>query len=398
MYPDDVNVKILHATQTNDLDTIQKYRSVSWGKVRYDKTGDTVLHVAARLGYADLLKYFLETASPDVKNKDDKTPLHEAAQFSRSDIVNILLEHGAEVNALKRSDWTPLMLACTKLTDSSYKCVELLLQNRALINAENKDGWSALHLISREGCEEIFKLLCKYGLDVFAVTKNGRSALHIASLHGNLDIVKMLLHLGLPVDNVDNCGNTPLHESVLGSSLSVFHCLLSSDADLHAVNNIGCSAMHLAASVGCLPIIRYLAQNSIDVNSASFTNKLTPLHYAARKRQRKAVDLLKQLGANEVMDNFGRSGKRNDGRATNSTLVIQAATAQTTITNDDLLNVQVKTCEQLYPPYWTPVQCTIFFDRSIRGAEVRLAADSESASIQTSHLLRKPRKCPTPLR
>ncbi|KAK4882034.1 hypothetical protein RN001_005353 [Aquatica leii] len=301
--------EILHATQINDIEFLKrtiKKSNLEWCQVQYEKTGDTVLHIAARLGYLDLLKFFLETSSVDVKNKDDKTPLHEAAQFSQSEVIALLLEHGATVDALKRADWTPLMLACTKITEESYKCVELLLQKRALLNLANKDGWSALHLISREGSGPILQLLCNHGLDIFVVTKNGRTALHVACLHGHLEIVKLLLNFGLKVDVVDNCGNTPLHESILGGCVEICDYLLRYGADLNAVNNIGYGVMHLAASVGHLSVIKYLVQKSVDVNSSTVNGKFTPLHCAARKQHNKTVALLMQLGANEFKDSFGR--------------------------------------------------------------------------------------------
>ncbi|KAK5637935.1 hypothetical protein RI129_012230 [Pyrocoelia pectoralis] len=299
---------VLHAAQIGDVSAIEIFHKnhpdVHWREIRHDKLGDTILHISARLGHIEFVKYLLRNYSCDAvnfQNKDCKTPLHEAAQFSQANAIKILLRYGADVNVLKRADWTPLMLACTK---DDYECVQLLLEADALVNVKNKDGWTALHLISRVG-DDILRSLCKRNLDVFANTNNGRSALHIACLHGNLDVVARLVELGLDVNVRDTCGSTPLHEAVLGGHVRVCDYLLKCNADLCSVNGLGFGVMHLAASVGDLTMIWYLYSLSVDVNARN-RNKLTPLHCAACKQHTDTVRTLIQLGALETVDDFGR--------------------------------------------------------------------------------------------
>ncbi|XP_018336326.1 ankyrin repeat domain-containing protein 16-like [Agrilus planipennis] len=308
--------KILREIHSGSLETLTYMKETSpnvhWSEIRYEKTGDTILHVAARLGLVEIVKTLLKDYTPkktDCKNNDDKTPLHEAAQFSKYCVCEVLLENNANINALKRADWTPLMLACTKAgSEDSYKTVEVLLSNGALVNYENKDGWTALHLISREGDESILKCLIKYGLDVQKVTKNGRTALHIACLHNHLNIVITLLDLGLDVNCKDKCGNTPLHEAVLGNSLPVFHYLVGrSDVNVLERNNSDFTILHLAASVGSEDLIKYIIKR-LNFN-ANITTKiqLTPLHCAAKSKKIRAFELLVELGANEsIRDKFER--------------------------------------------------------------------------------------------
>lgn len=92
----------------NEAETISSLKEIvdkcHWTEIFYKQTGDTVLHYAARNGLSNVVKYLLENFDPksvDFGNKDDKTSLHEAAQFSRTRICEILLSYGAEVNALK---------------------------------------------------------------------------------------------------------------------------------------------------------------------------------------------------------------------------------------------------------------------------------------------------------
>ena len=76
-------------------------------QLRHKKSGDTLLHVCCRCGSERVLAYLLEElgANVEVSNNDGKRPLHDAAQNSQAGCINHLLNHKAEANALKRSDW-----------------------------------------------------------------------------------------------------------------------------------------------------------------------------------------------------------------------------------------------------------------------------------------------------
>lgn len=60
-----------------------------------------------------------------MKNSEGKTPLHEASQFARFETVKFLIDHKCEVDALKRADWTPLMLAATRTGEDAEKVTAL---------------------------------------------------------------------------------------------------------------------------------------------------------------------------------------------------------------------------------------------------------------------------------
>lgn len=93
----------LRACENGDLNRVRlfvdKYGIRDWSDFQHSTSGDTVLHVAARTGNLNVVKYLCEHFDmPDFKvnitNKDMKRPLHEAAQFARDDVLKYLLEKG----------------------------------------------------------------------------------------------------------------------------------------------------------------------------------------------------------------------------------------------------------------------------------------------------------------
>uniref|UniRef100_A0A6P7FZT2 Ankyrin repeat domain-containing protein 16-like n=1 Tax=Diabrotica virgifera virgifera TaxID=50390 RepID=A0A6P7FZT2_DIAVI len=288
---------------------LSKYPHIHWSSIQYDKTGDTILHCAARLGNNQLIKFLLQNFQPtavDCKNRDDKTALHEAAQFGQYETCKLLLECGADVNALKRADWTPIMLACTKINGlENYNIIETFLKYDVCVNHRNKDGWTCFHLICREGDVGILELLLKSGLDPHVTTKNGRTGLHIASLHGHLKIVEVLLTLNIDVNTRDNSCNTPLHEAVLGGHINICERLIQAGAIVTHRTNGDYTSLHLASLQGHVEIIKFLL-NYLDINESN-NSGLSPLHCAAKNKRKEAYDVLIQYGANEnFVDHFGR--------------------------------------------------------------------------------------------
>ncbi|XP_066260043.1 ankyrin repeat domain-containing protein 16-like [Euwallacea similis] len=311
-----IQEKVLKEIQLNNISTLQTLKFQNplfhWSSISYEQTGDTALHIAARLGYLTTIDYLLTEYSPclvNIKNRDDKTPLHEAAQFTQLHSVKKLCSYGADVNALRRGDWTPLMLACTKIqAEVSLSIVQSLVVEGAEINYPNKDGWTCVHILARERGLDILDYLIEKELIVDLKTRNGRTALHITALHGNKQILCRLLKY-LDVNSKDGCGNTPLHEALLGQHLDLARILVENKADIHLTNNSGLSVLHLVAIQDKIEVIEYvLNELNFDVNYCGNKNGWTAAHCAARKGSKEVFEYLIMRGADiNLKDNFGRT-------------------------------------------------------------------------------------------
>nr|WPK86648.1 NLRC3-like protein 96 [Sebastes schlegelii] len=103
--------QLVKLTQDGQVDSLQRLISSSEvqsvSRRHFGRSGDTLLHYAARRGHLDMLQYLIKQVCMDVElhNNDYKRPLHEAASMSHQACVSYLLQEGANVDSLKKADW-----------------------------------------------------------------------------------------------------------------------------------------------------------------------------------------------------------------------------------------------------------------------------------------------------
>lgn len=75
----------------------------------HSDTFTTPLMLAASLGYNQICRILIEAgANINAINLDSNTPLHLAVQYA--DVVDTLIDNGADINALNDDGYTPMML------------------------------------------------------------------------------------------------------------------------------------------------------------------------------------------------------------------------------------------------------------------------------------------------
>ena len=116
-----------------------------------DEGGDTMLHIAARGGFWQILCTILDD-SPlfrvhvDQRNFDGDTPLHVALRGRHADAVEVLIDRGADVNALDGGGDSPLSIAVA-MSNKKLPVLEdyrfVLTQNDNLggIGGGQNQGW-----------------------------------------------------------------------------------------------------------------------------------------------------------------------------------------------------------------------------------------------------------------
>lgn len=108
-----------------------------------------------------------------MKNKDRNTPLHHYCRHfteNYKNIVSLLIEKG-DVNAINRNGETPLHNACWT---GQIEIVQVLIDYGANTNMQNDHGETPLHWAARMGYANIVKLLLEVGADPTVQGTSGR--------------------------------------------------------------------------------------------------------------------------------------------------------------------------------------------------------------------------------
>ncbi|XP_014780066.1 ankyrin repeat domain-containing protein 27 isoform X2 [Octopus bimaculoides] len=133
--------------------------------------------------------------TPSTRDDRGYTALHVAAAAGHAELIDILVYHGASVDATDYMGLTPMHLACQK----GFQSVTLLLVHFGCnLHLTDNDGNTPLHSCAANGHEECVKALvfsdCGNGkLNIDAVNDAGDTALHLAAKWGYENIVETLI-------------------------------------------------------------------------------------------------------------------------------------------------------------------------------------------------------------
>ena len=332
---DNESRSILHWTiqnkQPNILQMLIDHNSslIDW----VDNQRRTVLHLAVGRSNIALVRYLLgvtHKSAIDIKNKTDKmgrTPLHWAAVLGETDIVTLLLKHGADHTLSDSNGAFPLHYAAqTDLTDNgetvramvetrgitdrpdndkatalmwaavkgSAKVLEILLEKQcSQVDTVDINGQTALHKCTQAGHLLCVRVLIRHGSEVNICDKERHTPLFLACATGHRDIVEELLLNGTAphLDDKDTDGKCPIHYAAARDRIDIINILLKHNSSVDAQDNEGCTPLHLSASLGLVHCISLLLENKADVEKRDNAGR-TALHLACASGYVDAVKLL----------------------------------------------------------------------------------------------------------
>ena len=255
----------------------------------------TALMIAALEGFTECLRLLLTyKADLETLNSDGDTALMLAAVYRNNDCVRLLLKHGANVHHRLYNGNTILIEAVEYTADdednddSNYEddgdrsyitTVRLLLEHGADVNAVGQHGEFALRMAPMHKVTVCVKMLLEHGADPNMATVKGETALHTAAEYCNTESVKLLLQHGANANaaNLEN-GKTALHWAMIGSTdIELVRLLLKHGADINLADKKGDTPLMYAASAeradqdkNIVAIVRLLMKQGAD---ASRVNK-----------------------------------------------------------------------------------------------------------------------------
>ena len=187
------------------------------------------------MGHKNIVKYLVEHGA-DVNAAIDKfgqKQLFYAVKERNESMVNLLINCGANVNAVNKSGWTPLFYA------KDVQTAQLLISHGADVNWKSEnDGHTWLtHTMVYEGLpteenklpmiEFILKQLSKEKIN--ESTNIGNTASHMASRWNYAEITKMLVNHGADIHLRNGKGETPLMRTAQFDSAKVARVLLDTN-------------------------------------------------------------------------------------------------------------------------------------------------------------------------
>ncbi|MGV2431853.1 MAG UNVERIFIED_CONTAM: ankyrin repeat domain-containing protein [Rickettsiaceae bacterium] len=202
--------------------------------------GATALYLAIKYGHLEVVK-FLIAANPDLVNvagQGGLTALHVAAQHGQLGVLGLLIEKGANINAVVQTGYTALHLAAK--FDHLEVVKFLIAANPDLVNVAGQGGLTALHVAVGLGHLGVVQFLIKIYPDLANVAgQGGFTALHLAVGLGHLGVVQFLIEAHPDLLNVAaQGGSKPLHHANnRGRFETIFDIYLSqcTELDLHNI-------------------------------------------------------------------------------------------------------------------------------------------------------------------
>jgi uncharacterized protein len=165
-----------------------------------------------------------------------EAPVADAAMRGDLETVRTLLRSGADVNETQGDGMTALHWAARI---GNTELADILIYAGADVDAGTRIGsYTPLHIATREGNTRVVEVLLEAGSDASSATTNsGATPLHLAARSGNADIVSQLIEHGADVEARDiKWGQTPLIFASAMNRVEAIEALLAAGADPDATS------------------------------------------------------------------------------------------------------------------------------------------------------------------
>lgn len=255
----------------------------------------SLLFEACQQGDLEKARHALQNGIfPNVRNEEGWMPLHYAAENGYDEIISLLLEAGADVNALNSAGFTPfqVLMIC-----EHYSPVVV----SRMIRAGAKVG-TPLHQAILENDNALVEDLLRGHKFINSTDDLGNTPLHLAVAVNNADLIMPLLEGGAHIDAFDMYETTPLQEACAMGQFYAASLLLNNGADAEHRDYNGRTALIFAAGNAHYDLTDLLLQAGADIDSVDLFGN-TALHYAYENEEFEIAELLMQRGANDTIRN-----------------------------------------------------------------------------------------------
>ncbi|MGD0938658.1 MAG: ankyrin repeat domain-containing protein [Terracidiphilus sp.] len=279
--------------------------------------GDIPLGLAASRGQREIVEFLVaHGAELNAKNEHGETPVSLAEREKHEEVVDLLRRHGGRdaqesplqtlsekltrnpdyVHSRDSNGSTPLLLVAR---DGSNDEAELLMAHGADVNATDNSGDTPLIIAAEYKQRDVAEALLNHGAYVNVRDKYGDDPLIAAAQHGNREVAELLLSHGANVKARDKDGDDPLITAAQYGNRDVAEVLLTHGADVKVTDGLGDTPLIIAAKLGNRDVAEVLLNHGADVNATDKKIHHTALFWARDSGKQDLVDFLRQHGGHE---------------------------------------------------------------------------------------------------
>ena len=155
-------------------------------------------------------------------------PIVTAARMGHTQLVEMLLKHGADANGMERDTGETALIWATR--DGNLAMVEVLVSHGAFINMTDFSQRSPLYLTASNGYWKIATYLITHGANLNICGEDNESALMIAIILRQPKMARLLIRIGANVNTHDSDTNDPLAWAILTGDIGISKLLVIAGA------------------------------------------------------------------------------------------------------------------------------------------------------------------------